>query len=57
MRRFFSFFDLGVGIGAILFGQIAIFGYTMIYFTSGFSILLSMILYIYIILKEKNEAK
>lgn len=54
---FFSFFDLGVGIGAIVFGQIAIFGYSMIYYTSGFSILLSMLLYVYIIIKEKNGAK
>ncbi|RKQ33449.1 MFS transporter [Oceanobacillus halophilus] len=54
---FFSFFDLGVGIGAILFGQIAVFGYESIYITSAVSIIVSMILYIYLYMKAKRMVK
>lgn len=43
---FFSFFDLGVGIGAILFGQIAHwFNYSSIYLASALSVLISIGLY------------
>lgn len=43
---FFSFFDLGVGIGAIAFGQIAyVLGYHSIYITSACSVLISILLY------------
>ncbi|WP_085993937.1 MFS transporter [Oceanobacillus senegalensis] len=51
---FFSFFDLGIGIGAILFGQIALFGYATIYLTSAGSVLLSMILYVYLYMRAKK---
>ncbi|WP_028391920.1 MFS transporter [Bacillus cihuensis] len=51
---FFSFFDLGVGIGAITFGQIGyLFGYRSIYLTSALSIFISMIIYLYFL--KKNE--
>ena len=51
---FFSFFDLGVGFGAILFGQISFwFGYASVYTTSAISILLSMILYLIMIMKKR----
>lgn len=44
---FFSFFDLGVGIGAIVFGQIAfLFYYDYIYLTAAFSIFSSMAIYL-----------
>ncbi len=44
---FFSFFDLGVGIGAIVFGQIAfLFDYDYIYLTAAFSIFSSMAIYL-----------
>lgn len=53
---FFSFFDLGVGIGAMAFGQIAhLLGYSSIYFCSAISVLISIILYLGIL--AKNRAK
>ncbi|MGN7298530.1 MFS transporter [Ferdinandcohnia sp. SAFN-114] len=43
---FFSSFDLGVGIGAIAFGQIAyLLGYQSIYIASALSVLISILLY------------
>ncbi|MDF2558097.1 MAG: major facilitator superfamily 1 [Bacillales bacterium] len=43
---FFSSFDLGVGIGAILFGQIShLFGYPMIYILSASSIVIAFIIF------------
>lgn len=46
---FFSFFDLGVGMGAIAFGEIGhLFGYRSIYISSAISVFLSMILYVYL---------
>src|SRR5690606_29728858 len=51
---FFSFFDLGVGIGAILFGQIAhSFGYHTIYGISALSVCISMLIYIFIVMNDK----
>ncbi|OLS34252.1 MFS transporter [Bacillus sp. MRMR6] len=51
---FFSFFDLGVGIGAIGFGQIAhLFGYSTIYFISAISVFLSMVFYFFILYQER----
>lgn len=50
---YFSFFDLGVGIGAIVFGQIGfLFGYRSIYITAAASIFISMIVYLWIIRSE-----
>jgi len=44
---FFSFFDLGVGLGAMFFGLIAsTFGYADIYLTAGISVLISMVIYV-----------
>lgn len=44
---FFSSFDLGVGIGAILFGQIShIFGYQMIYIISACSIVIAFFIFL-----------
>ncbi|GIN61027.1 MFS transporter [Robertmurraya siralis] len=52
---FFSFFDLGVGIGAICFGQIAHwFGYSSIYFVSAASVFISIL--IYMIILRSNRA-
>ncbi|SEP69251.1 Predicted arabinose efflux permease, MFS family [Virgibacillus subterraneus] len=56
---FFSFFDLGVGLGAITFGQLAfMFNYSVIYLTSAASVLFSIILYLYLFIrtKRKNQA-
>lgn len=53
---FFSSFDLGVGIGALLFGQIGhLFGYHTIYLVSAFSVCISIILYVYLLSKERSE--
>lgn len=53
---FFSFFDLGVGIGAITFGQLAfMYDYSVIYTTSAGSVLLSIVLYIYLLFKSKKQ--
>ncbi|HEX6594052.1 MAG TPA: MFS transporter [Bacillota bacterium] len=55
---FFSFFDLGIGVGAIAFGQLAnTFGYTSIYLTSAGSVLLSMTLYVYLLIRAKRMEK
>ncbi|MBS4205513.1 MFS transporter [Lederbergia citrea] len=52
---FFSFFDLGVGIGAIVFGQIAyLYGYSTIYSVAAISVLCSILLYIRILIKTKT---
>lgn len=51
---FFSFFDLGVGIGAIAFGQIAfMYGYSMIYSVASASVLCSIGLYIVFLVKDR----
>jgi MFS family permease len=49
---FFSFFDLGIGVGAILFGQIGHWlGYSSIYIASAILVSISMIIY-FILLKK-----
>lgn len=51
---FFSFFDLGVGVGAIVFGQIGhLFGYSSIYKSAAISVFLSMLLYLYFNFKDR----
>ncbi|SET51073.1 Predicted arabinose efflux permease, MFS family [Oceanobacillus limi] len=51
---FFSSFDMGVGTGAILFGQIAfLFSYGAIYVTAAGSVLTSILIYIYLLYKAK----
>jgi predicted MFS family arabinose efflux permease len=51
---FFSFFDLGVGVGAIAFGQIShLFGYASIFIASAFSVFVSMLFYFVILYKER----
>ena len=51
---FFSFFDLGIGIGAITFGQVAhFFGYSSIYLVAAFSVFISILLYGMILKKNK----
>lgn len=51
---FFSFFDLGVGIGAMVFGQIGhLFGYSSIYKAAAISVFIAMVLYVFFLMKEK----
>lgn len=53
---FFSFFDLGIGIGAIIFGWIAQhFGYGYIYITSAVSVFASLMIYIALLVKAKQR--
>lgn len=52
---FFSFFDLGVGLGAMTFGTLAsVFGYYSIYVTAAGSVMLSMILYTVLLIRAKK---
>lgn len=54
---FFSFFDLGVGVGAIVFGQIGhLFGYSSIYLTAAVSVFLSILLYLVFMAKNRVHA-
>ncbi|MDC3414036.1 MFS transporter [Aquibacillus sp. 3ASR75-11] len=54
---FFSFFDLGVGIGAITFGQVAfLFGYSFIYLLSAVSVSISLILYVGLLVRGRRKA-
>ncbi|MEH7117989.1 MFS transporter [Neobacillus vireti] len=51
---FYSFFDLGVGLGAMVFGQIShLLGYSSIYRTSAVSIVLSMLLYFFFLYRGR----
>ncbi|MCM3602936.1 MFS transporter [Robertmurraya korlensis] len=55
---FFSFFDLGVGIGAILFGQIAFWlDYHSIYIASAVSVFIAILLYYTVFGREKARAQ
>lgn len=55
---FFSFFDLGVGMGAMGFGLVAYyFGYRFIYLISALSIIFAIIYYFYLYFKAKQEIK
>ncbi|MED1487999.1 MFS transporter [Bacillus smithii] len=50
---FFSFFDLGVGLGAMVFGQIGhLFGYFSIYIGAAVSVFISMMLYVSLLMKK-----
>lgn len=53
---FFSAFDIGIGIGAMTFGQLAYhFGYQSIYVASAISILFSIFIYFYFYFKAKKS--
>lgn len=55
---FFSFFDLGVGVGAMGFGVIAnYFGYKLIYLTSALSIAFAITYYFYLYFKANRAVK
>lgn len=55
---FFSFFDLGVGLGAIFFGYIAThFGYSEIYMVSAVSVAVSIALYLFLTRKDMGKVK
>lgn len=55
---FFSSFDLGVGIGALIFGQLAyMYGYQIIYIVSACSVFLSLIYYTILYLIERSRER
>lgn len=52
---FFSFFDLGIGIGSIMFGQIAFYlGYSSIYIVAAISVVVSLFIYIGMLLQMRK---
>lgn len=52
---FFSFFDLGVGVGAILFGQIAhLFNYGLIYIISACSVSITLLYYLFLVFTKRR---
>src|SRR5699024_8614219 len=55
---FFSFFDLGVGIGAMVFGQLAFsFGYASIYIVAACSVLLSLAYYLFLVFCGRHQVR
>lgn len=55
---FFSAFDFGVGVGAMLFGQIAyLFNYTTIYIISAGSVLIALFYYIFLIATGRRSTE
>lgn len=55
---FFSSFDLGVGVGAIAFGQMAyLFNYHVIYLAAAGSIMIAMFYYMIILFRTWKKAK
>jgi len=55
---FFSFFDLGIGLAAILFGQMAyLLNYASIYMASALSVMTSIFLYIYLLIRAKKKQR
>ncbi|WP_409288084.1 MFS transporter [Peribacillus sp. SCS-37] len=54
---FFSFFDLGVGMGAMVFGQIGhAYGYPSIYLTAALSVVIAIIVYFIFLIQESRAA-
>ena len=55
---FFSFFDLGVGVGALAFGQLAhLFGYGIIYIVAAGSVMTAFIYYIFLVATGRRKTK
>src|SRR5699024_1305200 len=53
---FFSAFDFGVGVGALVFGQIAfLFNYTAIYIISACSVLTALLYYLFLIVTGRKS--
>ncbi|WP_047983902.1 MFS transporter [Ornithinibacillus californiensis] len=52
---FFSCFDLGIGLGALTFGQIAfLFNYSTIYATGAGAIFISMVIYLMLVMRARK---
>lgn len=55
---FYSFFDLGVGVGAMLFGQLAfLFNYGLIYIVSACSVFFALLFYIFLIATGRRRLR
>ncbi len=53
---FYSSFDLGVGVGALLFGQLAfMFSYGIIYIVSACSVMTTLLIYLYLVKTGRRE--
>jgi len=53
---FYSFFDIGIGLGAMFFGQISyLFGYKSVYLSAAASVLISILLYLFLVIKGSNK--
>ncbi|WP_067841005.1 MFS transporter [Amphibacillus sediminis] len=51
---FYGFFDLGIGLGAMIFGMVAgLLGYSYIYLIAACSVIISMALYIGLLIRTK----
>src|SRR5699024_11793191 len=55
---FFSFFDLGVGVGAMVFGRLAfIFNYSVIYKVAAGSVMIALLLYLFLVVTGRRNPK
>ncbi len=55
---FFSFFDLGVGIGAMVFGQLAfLFNYGVIYLVSACSVMIALAYYGFLVISGRRKIR
>ncbi|MFB6469130.1 MFS transporter [Cytobacillus sp. Hz8] len=51
---FYSFFDLGIGVGAMFFGQIGhLLGYSSIYITSAISVVIAILIYLFLLMRGR----
>lgn len=51
---FYSFFDLGIGVGAMFFGQIGhLLGYSSIYITSAISVVIAILIYLLLLMRSR----
>lgn len=55
---FFSFFDLGVGVGAMLFGQLAyMYNYALIYLAAALFVFFALIYYVVLIVTGRRDGR
>ncbi|KAA9021654.1 MFS transporter [Niallia endozanthoxylica] len=54
---FYSFFDIGIGLGAMFFGQISfLFGYKSVYLSAATSVLISILIYLFLLFKGAKRS-
>lgn len=53
---FYSFFDVGIGLGAMFFGQIShLFGYKSVYLSAATSVLIAILIYLFLVIKGSQK--